>query len=246
MKTKEELIKEVKKGIIPTHIAIIMDGNGRWAKQRGLSRIKGHQAGVKAVRGVVETSGHLGIKYLTLYAFSTENWARPKNETKAVLNLIERTLMKEINNLAKNNVIVHFIGSQKGLSEQFIKKIKKSYQKTKDNTGLNLILAVNYGGRNEIVETVNKILQKQIQKVTEEEFSNYLYTSKFPDPDMVIRTSGEIRISNFLIWQSAYSELWFTKTLWPDFTPEEFLQAILDYQKRTRKFGGIKSMSYIQ
>ena len=239
MKTKEELTAEAKKGAIPKHIAIIMDGNGRWAKQRGLPRIKGHQAGVKAVRKIVETSGHLGIKYLTLYAFSTENWARPKNETKAVLNLIERTLIKEINNLAKNNVIVHFIGSQKGLSEQFIKKIKKSYQKTKDNTGLNLILAVNYGGRNEIVEAVNKILKKQVHEVTIKEFSNYLYTKQFPDPDMVVRTSGEIRISNFLIWQSAYSELWFTKTLWPDFTPEEFLQAILDYQKRTRKFGGV-------
>jgi undecaprenyl diphosphate synthase len=240
MKTKEELINEVKKGIIPTHIAIIMDGNGRWAKQRGLPRIKGHQAGVEAVRGIVDTAGHLDIKYLTLYAFSTENWRRPENEAEAVLKLIENTLMKEVNNLAKNNVIVHFIGSQKGLSERFIKKIKKSYQKTKDNTGLNLILAVNYGGRNEIVEAVNKILRNQIQKVTVEEFSNHLYTYRFPDPDLVIRTSGEIRISNFLIWQSAYSELWFTKTLWPDFTPEEFLQAILDFQKRTRKFGGVK------
>ncbi|MEA3475327.1 MAG: isoprenyl transferase [Candidatus Cloacimonadota bacterium] len=240
MKTKEELIIEVRKGAIPKHIAIIMDGNGRWAKQRGLSRIKGHQAGVKAVRKIVETSGHLGIKYLTLYAFSTENWTRPKNETKAVLNLIERTLMKEINNLAKNNVIVHFIGSQEGLSQRFVKKINKAYQKTKDNTGLNLILAVNYGGRIEIIETVNKILQKQVHEVTIKEFANYLYTKKFPDPDMVIRTSGELRISNFLIWQAAYSELWFTRTLWPDFTPEEFLHAILDFQKRTRKFGGIK------
>ncbi|MCK4338494.1 MAG: isoprenyl transferase, partial [Candidatus Cloacimonetes bacterium] len=226
MKTKEELIKEVKKGIIPTHIAIIMDGNGRWAKQRGLSRIKGHQAGVKAVRGIVETSGHLGIKYLTLYAFSTENWRRPENETKAVLRLIENTLMKEINNLAKNNVIVHFIGSKKGLSQSLIEKINKAYQKTKKNTGLNLIMAINYGGRNEIIETINNILSKQLNRITETEFSNYLYTSKFPDPDMVIRTSGEIRISNFLIWQAAYSELWFTKTLWPDFTSEEYMQAI--------------------
>ncbi len=240
MKTKEELIKEVKKGIIPTHIAIIMDGNGRWAKQRGLSRIKGHQAGVKAVRGIVETSGHLGIKYLTLYAFSTENWRRPENETKAVLRLIENTLMKEINNLAKNNVIVHFIGSKKGLSQSLIEKINKAYQKTKKNTGLNLIMAINYGGRNEIIETINNILSKQLNRITETEFSNYLYTSKFPDPDMVIRTSGEIRISNFLIWQAAYSELWFTKTLWPDFTSEEYMQAILDFQKRTRKFGGVK------
>ena len=240
MKTKEELIKEVKKGIIPTHIAIIMDGNGRWAKQRGLSRIKGHQAGVKAVREIVETSGNLGIKYLTIYAFSTENWRRPENEAKAVLTLIENTLMKEINNLAKNNVIVHFIGSQKGLKKSFIEKINKAYQKTKNNTGLNLIIAINYGGRNEIIETINNILSKQLNIITETEFSNYLYTSKFPDPDMVIRTSGEIRISNFLIWQAAYSELWFTKTLWPDFTSEEYMQAILDFQKRTRKFGGVK------
>ncbi|MCK4359111.1 MAG: isoprenyl transferase [Candidatus Cloacimonetes bacterium] len=240
MKAKEELIAQVKKGTIPTHIAIIMDGNGRWAKQRGLSRIKGHQAGVKAVRKIVETSGNLGIKYLTIYAFSTENWRRPENEAKAVLTLIENTLMKEINNLAKNNVIVHFIGSQKGLKKSFIEKINKAYQKTKNNTGLNLIIAINYGGRNEIIETINNILSKQLNIITETEFSNYLYTSKFPDPDMVIRTSGEIRISNFLIWQAAYSELWFTKTLWPDFNSEEYMQAILDFQKRNRKFGGVK------
>ncbi|MBC8525585.1 MAG: isoprenyl transferase [Candidatus Cloacimonetes bacterium] len=240
MKTKEELIRKVKKGLIPSHIAIIMDGNGRWAKLRGLSRIKGHQAGVEAVRGVVDTSGHLGIKYLTLYAFSTENWRRPEKEAKAVLTLIENTLIREINNLAKNNVIVHFIGSQKDLSKRFIKKINDSYQRTKNNTGLNLILAINYGGRNEILEAVEKMLQKQINKLTIDEFSNYLYTSKFPDPDLVIRTSGVIRLSNFLIWQTAYSELWFTDTLWPDFTPEEYMQAILDFQKRTRKFGGVK------
>lgn len=240
MKAKEKLIAQVKKGTIPTHIAIIMDGNGRWAKQRGLSRIKGHQAGVKAVRKIVETSGNLGIKYLTIYAFSTENWRRPENEAKAVLTLIENTLMKEINNLAKNNVIVHFIGSQKGLKKSFIEKINKAYQKTKNNTGLNLIIAINYGGRNEIIETINNILSKQLNIITETEFSNYLYTSKFPDPDMVIRTSGEIRISNFLIWQAAYSELWFTKTLWPDFNSEEYMQAILDFQKRNRKFGGVK------
>ena len=240
MKTKEELMNEVKMGTIPNHIAIIMDGNGRWAKQKALSRIQGHQAGVKAVRKIVETSGHLGIKYLTLYAFSTENWRRPENEAKAVLTLIENTLMKEINNLAKSNVIVHFIGSKKGIKKSFIEKINKAYQKTKNNTGLNLIIAINYGGRNEIIETINNILSKKLDKITETEFSNFLYTSKFPDPDMVIRTSGELRISNFLIWQAAYSELWFTKTLWPDFSSEEYIQAVLDFQKRIRKFGGVK------
>ena len=240
MKPEDKLIAKVKENIIPKHVAIIMDGNGRWAKQRNFPRLKGHKAGVETVRKIVDTAGHVGIKYLTLYAFSTENWRRPENETKAVLFLIEKTLMKEINNLAKNNVVVHFIGSQKELSKNFIKKIDEAYQKTKNNTGLNLILAVNYGGRNEIVDAANAVIENGAKKITIDNLSNHLYTSKFPDPDLLIRTSGEIRISNFLIWQSAYSELWFTNTLWPDFTPKEFLQAILDFQKRTRKFGAVK------
>ncbi|MBC8313062.1 MAG: isoprenyl transferase [Candidatus Cloacimonetes bacterium] len=240
MKSEEKLIAKIKKNIIPKHIAIIMDGNGRWAKQRNFPRLKGHKAGVEAVRKIVNSAGHIGIKYLTLYAFSTENWRRPESETKAVLTLIEKTLMLEIKNLAKNNVIVHFIGSKKELSKSFIKKIDTAYQKTKNNTGLNLILAVNYGGRNEIVDAVNSLIASDTKKITIENLSNNLYTNKFPDPDLVIRTSGEIRISNFLIWQSAYSELLFTDTLWPDFSKEEFLKAILVFQKRTRKFGAVK------
>lgn len=235
----EKRIEEIKKFPLPIHIAIIMDGNGRWAKQRGLPRIKGHQAGVEAVRKVVDTAGHLGINYLTLYAFSTENWRRPGNESQAVLNLIEKTLVKELTNLSKNNVIVHFIGSRKELSPGFLKKIEDAYELTKNNTGLNLVLAVNYGGRNEIVDAAKKILDERPRELTVENFARYLYTKDFPDPDLVIRTSGEIRLSNFLIWQSAYSELWFTKTLWPDFTSEEFLDAVKDFQRRTRKFGGV-------
>lgn len=235
----EERIEELKAHPIPSHIAIIMDGNGRWARQRGLPRIKGHQAGVETVRRIVETSGHLGINYLTLYAFSTENWRRPGKESGAVLNLIEKTLMKELPNLDKNNVIVHFIGSRKELRPSFIQKIEAAYEQTKNNTGLNLVLAVNYGGRNEIVSAVKKVLEERPRDITVESFANYLYTKGFPDPDLVIRTSGEIRLSNFLIWQSAYSELWFTKTLWPDFTSEEFLDAVEDFQRRTRKFGGV-------
>jgi len=235
----EERIEELKAHSIPSHIAIIMDGNGRWARQRGLPRIKGHQAGVETVRRIVETSGHLGINYLTLYAFSTENWRRPGKESGAVLNLIEKTLMKELPNLDKNNVIVHFIGSRKELRPSFIQKIEAAYEQTKNNTGLNLVLAVNYGGRNEIVSAVKKVLEERPRDITVESFANYLYTKGFPDPDLVIRTSGEIRLSNFLIWQSAYSELWFTKTLWPDFTSEEFLDAVEDFQRRTRKFGGV-------
>lgn len=239
--TKKELIATVKKDAVPEHVAIIMDGNGRWAKQRKLPRIKGHMEGVETVRRIVDTAGHLEIKYLTLYAFSTENWKRPRKEANFVIHLIQNTLMKEIEELNRNNVIVHFIGSLSGVSNSFRKKIKKAYEITKNNTGLNLILAVNYGGRNEIIEAVNKILQTNSIKIDETEFSKYLYTDKFPDPELILRTSGEIRLSNFLTWQSAYSEFWFTKTLWPDFSSKEFLTSILDFQNRQRRFGGIKT-----
>ncbi|MEA2104229.1 MAG: isoprenyl transferase [Candidatus Cloacimonadota bacterium] len=243
--SKEELIEDVKKGNIPEHVAIIMDGNGRWAKQHNLPRIKGHMEGVETVRRILNTAGHLEIKHLTLYAFSTENWRRPQKEANFVINLIQNTLMKEIEELNKNNVIVHFIGSTKGLGKSFQNKIKRAYEITKNNTGLNLILAVNYGGRNEIIEALNRILEEKIDKITETEFSKYLYTNKFPDPELILRTSGEIRLSNFLTWQSAYSEFWFTETLWPDFSSEEFLTAIIDFQNRQRRFGGIKKQTWL-
>ena len=247
MNNKNELLKEIDSGRIPRHIAIIMDGNGRWAKKHGYSRLRGHQEGVKAVRKIVEIAGQIGVDYLTLYAFSTENWRRPKDEVIGVINLIRRTLLKEIDNLDKNNVVVQFIGSKDKMDKKFLKDTKIACAKTKNNTGLHLSLAVNYGGRLEIIESIRKLVldiqQKKeidVKNIDEQMFSKYLYTKDMPEVDLVIRTSGEQRLSNFLIWQSAYSEFWFTNTFWPDFGAEEFLQAVIEYQHRTRKFGGIK------
>lgn len=247
MNNKNELLKEIDSGRIPRHIAIIMDGNGRWAKKHGYSRLRGHQEGVKAVRKIVEIAGQIGVDYLTLYAFSTENWRRPKDEVIGVINLIRRTLLKEIDNLDKNNVVVQFIGSKDKMDKEFLKDTEIACAKTKNNTGLHLSLAVNYGGRLEIIESIRKLVldiqQKKeidVKNIDEQMFSKYLYTKDMPEVDLVIRTSGEQRLSNFLIWQSAYSEFWFTNTFWPDFGAEEFLQAVIEYQHRTRKFGGIK------
>lgn len=237
----EKFIEKVEKSKVPQHIGIVMDGNGRWAKKRGKPRIKGHQAGVKTVRSIVEICGRLQIDYLTLYSFSTENWRRPKKEVQFVINLIENSLVREIDELAKSNVTIHFVGSKEGLKSSFLKKFERAYEKTKENTGLNLILAINYGGKKEIVDAANRIIsQEKNPLVTEEKIDDNLYTSKFPDPDLIIRTSGEQRLSNFLVWQSAYSELFFTNTLWPDFNKIKFLQALLDFQKRKRRFGDIE------
>jgi len=239
MKSKQELIKEVKEHPLPHHIAIIMDGNGRWAKKRNLPRLKGHQAGTRAVKKIVQVSGEIGLPYLTIYAFSTENWRRPNDEPKAVLSLIERTLMKEIRELDENNVTIQFIGSRNGLPDSMLKKMDDAFEMTKDNTGLHLLVAVNYGGRMEIIQGINKILKEKKDSISLDEFPNYLYTRGIPDPDLLIRTSGEMRLSNYLIWQIAYSELFFTNILWPDFSQEEFLKAILDFQNRSRRFGGV-------
>jgi len=239
MKSKSELVAEIKKNILPQHIAIIMDGNGRWAKSKNLPRIKGHYEGTRAVKRIVKVSGEIGLNYLTIYAFSTENWKRPNNEPKAVLTLIENTLMKEIRELYESNVVIKFIGSRDGISDSLAQKMDDAYEMTKDNTGLHLLVAVNYGGRLEIIEGINTLLKKRQDSITLEDFPKYLYTKDIPDPDLLIRTSGEMRISNFLIWQIAYSEMYFTKTLWPDFSQEEFLQAIIDFQRRARRFGGV-------
>lgn len=239
MKSKSELVAEVKKNILPQHIAIIMDGNGRWAKSKNLPRIKGHYEGTRAVKRIVKVSGEIGLNYLTIYAFSTENWKRPNNEPKAVLTLIENTLMKEIRELYESNVVIKFIGSRDGISDSLAQKMDDAYAMTKDNTGLHLLVAVNYGGRLEIIEGINTLLKENQDSITLEDFPKYLYTKDIPDPDLLIRTSGEMRISNFLIWQIAYSEMYFTKTLWPDFSQEEFLQAIIDFQRRARRFGGV-------
>ncbi|MCM8767517.1 MAG: isoprenyl transferase [Candidatus Omnitrophica bacterium] len=227
--------------IIPYHIGIIMDGNGRWAEKRNLPRIFGHKEGIKAVRRTVKAANKYNIKYLSLYSFSTENWKRPKEEIEFLFSLMEKNLRKEGENLNKNNVKVRFIGRIWELPFNLIEIINYVENLTKNNTGLNLIFAINYGGRSEIIDGIKKIIKSgyRIEEINEELLVKFLYLPDVPDPDLIIRTSGEKRISNFLLWQSAYSEFYFTKVLWPDFNEKEFLKALLDYQRRKRKFGAI-------
>ena len=227
---------------MPRHIAIIMDGNGRWAKKHNTKRVIGHREGVKALHRIVEACGDFDLEYLTVYAFSTENWGRSKTEVSYLLKLIMDSLNKEIDELVENNVNIRFIGSREKLAESYYKQVLETCRRSWNNTGLHLNIAMNYGGRKEIVDAFRAIaaeiemgaLQGEIEEQT---IDKYLYTAGMPDVDLVIRTSGEERLSNYLIWQSAYAELWFTDTLWPDFTPAEFVQAILDYQTRHRRFG---------
>ena len=237
------LIEQIKQKKLPQHIAVIMDGNGRWAKKKGAARLFGHKNGVESVRAIVESSVEIGLKYLTIYAFSTENWSRPVEEVNGLLKLILDSLIKEIDQMSKNNIIVTFVGSKQHLTEEYQNRIIQECQKSWNNTGLNFNIAMNYGGRLEIIDSIKKMIPDVLSGVitedmiTEKLFSNYLYTSGIPDPDLMIRTSGEKRLSNFLIWQSAYTELYFTETLWPDFKKEAYLEAILDYQNRNRRFG---------
>ena len=227
---------------IPEHIAIIMDGNGRWAKKKGNSRIFGHRNGVTAVRETVEAAAELGIKFLTLYAFSTENWNRPKMEVDALMSLLVSTLHEETPTLQKNNISLEAIGDIGSLSDKVAGQLLAAIERTACNTGLKLVLALNYSGRWEIINAVNRIREdaafgKLDTDLTSEIFSAYLNTKNIPDPELLIRTSGEFRISNFLLWQIAYTELYFTETLWPDFSKEDFYKAIVDFQKRERRFG---------
>ena len=229
---------------LPEHIAVIMDGNGRWAKKKGNSRIFGHQNGVIAVRETVEAAAELGVKYLTLYAFSTENWNCPKREVDALMSLLVSSLHDETPNLLKNNISLAVIGDISRLSGKVADQLEATIKKTSQNTGLKLILALNYGGRWEIIDAVNRIIAdtaagKLKTEFTAEMFSSYLNTKNIPDPELLIRTSGEFRVSNFLLWQIAYTELYFTPTLWPDFRKEDFYKAIVDFQKRERRFGKI-------
>ena len=228
---------------IPEHVAIIMDGNGRWAKSKGLPRIYGHREGAKAVERVVEYARKRGIKYLTLYAFSTENWKRPYKEIKFLFSLLIRYLKKEEKKLLKNDIRLFVIGDRNGLPEDVVKKINEVESKTKDCKSMTLILAINYGGRDEIMRGMKKFLKDfkkgKVKSIDEGSFKDYLDLKNIPEPDLLIRTSGEMRISNFLIWHIAYSELYFTKTLWPDFDEKEFEKAIRDYVKRERRFGGL-------
>ncbi|MEO0096760.1 MAG: isoprenyl transferase [candidate division WOR-3 bacterium] len=226
---------------IPAHIAIIMDGNGRWAKERNLPRYFGHRAGVDSVREIVRNCAKLGIKYLTLFVFSTENWERPKREINALMDLLKKLLKSEAKELNENNVRVKAIGQIERLPKEVKKNLEELIELTKNNTGLTLVLSLSYGGRQEILDAVKKILKKNLEpeKLNEEEFRKFLYDPEIPYPDLLIRTGGEYRISNFLLFQSAYTEFYFTKTLWPDFREKDLLLAIEDYQKRKRKFGRV-------
>ena len=233
------LMEQIEKENLPKHIAITMDGNGRWAKDKGKLRIFGHQHGVKAVRETVEAAAEIGIKFLTLYAFSTENWKRSEREVNALMTLLISTISKETKTLMKNDICLNAIGNLSQLPKKCEQELEQAIEKTKNNKRMTLILALSYSGRWEIVNAVNKILkEKNLRKeLTEEAFQQYLNTKGVPDPELLIRTSGEHRISNFLLWQIAYSELYFTNTLWPDFRKEDLLKAIIDYQKRERRFG---------
>ncbi|QFZ54040.1 isoprenyl transferase [Oceanihabitans sp. IOP_32] len=228
---------------LPEHIAIIMDGNGRWAKQKGMLRAVGHENGTKAVRETIEASAELGIKYLTLYAFSTENWNRPKLEVQTLMRLLVTSLKKEIKTLQQNNIKLNAIGNLKTLPTKVFKELSEVIEVTKNNNRLTLTLALSYGSREEILNTVKEIsfkVKKNIispDKIDESIINEHLYTQNLPDVDLLIRTSGEQRISNFLLWQIAYAELYFTNTLWPDFTKQHLYEAIIEYQKRERRFG---------
>jgi len=227
---------------LPEHIAVIMDGNGRWARKKGNSRIFGHRNGVTAVRETVEAAAELGIKFLTLYAFSTENWNRPKSEVDALMSLLVSSLHEETPTLLKNNISLAAIGDISRLSDKVAGQLMAAIEKTSHNTGLKLILALNYSGRWEIIDAVNRIVADAVAgklnaEFTAEMFSGYLNTKNIPDPELLIRTSGEFRVSNFLLWQIAYAELYFIPTLWPDFRKEDFYKAIVDFQKRERRFG---------
>jgi undecaprenyl diphosphate synthase len=230
---------------LPQHIAIIMDGNGRWAKGKGKLRVFGHRSGVQSVRDVVEGAGELGVKYITLYTFSSENWNRPKLEVSAIMELMISTIHKEINNFMKNNIKLNAIGDLEMLPEKCYAELSGAIKKTSANTGIVLTLALSYSSRREIVQAAKKIAEKvqkgelNIADIDEETFENNLYTSGMPNPELMIRTSGEYRISNYLLWQIAYAELYFTPKLWPDFRREDLFEAIIDYQKRERRFGMI-------
>ena len=236
-----ELAHAIDPDRLPAHIAIIMDGNGRWARKRNLPRAAGHQAGINPVRTTVETCARLGVQALTLYAFSVENWKRPRHEIETLWRLLRYYLHKELPNLMENRIRLRTIGRLEALPAPVRRELEEVVDATAANTGLCVNLAINYGGRAELVDAVNAILRDGLREVDENLVAEYLYTSHVPDPDLLIRTSGEMRISNFLLWQIAYCELYVTETLWPDFNRANLLSAVLDYQKRDRRFGGVKA-----
>jgi undecaprenyl diphosphate synthase len=241
--TEAQLLARIDLDRLPRHIAVIMDGNGRWAKKRRLPRIAGHRAGIRAVRQAVEASARLGVPYLTLYAFSVENWKRPHTEVKLLMSLLREYLRKEIGELNRQNISLGVIGRIRELPENVQQDLQNTIEKTGRNSGMRLTLALNYGARSELVDAVRELTERLRHngelEIDEKTVSRYLYTRELPDPDLLIRTSGEMRLSNFLLWQAAYSEIWVTDTLWPDFTQEHLFQAIIDFQGRERRYGGL-------
>ncbi|WP_039764790.1 isoprenyl transferase [Caldicellulosiruptor sp. F32] len=237
----------IDKEKMPRHIAIIMDGNGRWAKKRGLPRSAGHRFGAQKLKEIVLFADEIGLKYITVYAFSTENWKRPKDEVENLMNLLREFFDTEIENLInKTQIKIRVIGDISKLDKDIQERIISAEERTKDKTGLCVVIALNYGGRSEIINAVKNLAldiksgKIDIEAINEELFKNYLYTKDIPDPDLLIRPSGEMRVSNFLLWQISYTEFWFSNVLWPDFKKEHLLKAIEDYQKRERRFGGVK------
>lgn len=233
---------------IPRHVAVIMDGNGRWAKKRMLNRLKGHKAGIEAVRETIRCASDIGVRYLTIYSFSTENWKRPADEVEGLMDLFAKTMLAEVDELHEENVRVMTIGDMSVLPFETRDAFVEAWNKTKDNVGLTLVVAVNYGSRAEIVHAVDELIAEKFSlgdadssdiAITEEDIASHLYTRTIPDPELLIRTSGEMRVSNFLLWQIAYSEFVCTDVLWPDFDRYELLRCILDYQGRSRRFGGV-------
>jgi len=244
---RENFLKKysLSKENFPVHIAVIMDGNGRWAKKRLMNRVKGHEKGADAIRGIVELSREIGVKNLSLYAFSTENWNRPKTEVSALMNLLDRFIKNERSNFLENDIRLNAFGELEKLPKKVLNNLKALMEETSSNSTMCLNLCLSYGGRNEIVHSVRKIAEKvenkllKPEEITDETISENLYTKGFPDPDLLIRTSGEMRLSNFMMWQLSYSELFFTKTLWPDFSKEEFIEIIRQFQTRDRRFGKV-------
>jgi undecaprenyl diphosphate synthase len=238
----ERLAREINFEQLPAHVAIIMDGNGRWAAQRHLPRVEGHRAGIDSVRDVVESSARLGIDVLTLYAFSIENWKRPRAEVNTLMMLLKRYIRLELETLHDNNIQFRVIGRTDDLAPDVRKELELGIRQTESNTGMHFNIALNYGGRAEIVDAARRAIAAGIapEALDETAFSGFLYTAGQPDPDLLIRTSGEMRVSNFLLWQIAYAEIWVTETLWPDFRRRDLFEAVLAYQKRDRRYGGIK------
>jgi undecaprenyl diphosphate synthase len=240
-----ELLDIVRAQPRPAHVAVIMDGNGRWATRRGFPRVAGHRAGVKSARAIVRAADALGLRFLTLYAFSTENWSRPKQEVSTLMTLLERSIHGELPELMERNVRLRVIGRPNGVPTPVQRGIDYVVRQTERNTGLTVLMAFNYGGRDELIDAFRQVAQRVVtgeltpEDISEAHVSGALYTRDIPDPDLLIRTSGEMRVSNFLLWQIAYTEFWITQTLWPDFRPADLYRAIAEYQGRTRRFGGV-------